>query len=54
MISNLGEDVDEHFRSMAWFTSLREVRQLLLEHLTTSKKLSDEELEVISTPYGES
>ena len=47
MICNLGEDVDDHFKSIAWFTSIREVRNALLSHLKDTGKLSPKDLETI-------
>lgn len=48
MINSIGEDVDSHFKNIAWRTLRRDVRNVLLNHLSDNNRLNEHELELIS------
>ncbi len=48
MINSIGEDVDSHFKNIAWKTSRRDVRNVILMYLNDNNKLSEHDQELIS------
>ena len=49
MINSIGEEVDLHFKNIAWRTLRRDVRNVILTYLSDHQKLNEHELELIST-----
>lgn len=48
MILNIGESVNSHFKEIAWYTTHRVVRNVLVKLLLEANQLDEGEMELIS------